>query len=312
MAPCCYNGVLRTVLESGPTHPAYNERLPPTYQSRPGLNSSPVRWRCLLQKAVARTGALLRRKRNLMKTLRITILLMLGSACPMLAAESDTDPMTLEKAKELGRMKSRFLKESNTDKKANQAVPKANLSYFQKSIGPILNKSCIACHGPQKSEGRLRVDKLNPDLLTGPDVERWREIYNVLSNSEMPPEDEPDYALADADRGNIVDWLGDEMNKASVVRRNNTEHSSFRRMTKYEYNYALQDLLGLSYALANSLPPETASEDGFKNSSELLPMSYLNKYRPLRQYFCSLTQTLFRLDFRVENYLRLVCHLSLA
>ena len=33
-------------------------------------------------------------------------------------------------------------------------------------------------------------------------------------------------------------------------------------MTRYEYNYALQDLL--------DLPPETVSEDGFKNSSEML------------------------------------------
>ena len=89
----------------------------------------------------------------------------------------------------------------------------------------------------------------------------------------MPPEDEPDYELADVDRGNIVEWLGDELNKASVARRNNTEYSAFRRMTKYEYNYALQDLLGLPYALASRLPPETASEDGFKNSSELLQMS---------------------------------------
>ena len=89
----------------------------------------------------------------------------------------------------------------------------------------------------------------------------------------MPPEDESDYALADTDRGNIVDWLSDELNKASLVRRNTKEHSSFRRLTKYEYNYALQDLLGLPYALANRLPPETASEDGFKNSSDLLQMS---------------------------------------
>jgi len=208
-----------------------------------------------------------------MNTLRIIILLVFGSVCPMLAAETDAVPMTLQKVKELGRMKSRFLKETKTDRKATSAIPKANLVHFQKSIGHILNKSCLACHGSQKSEGRLRVDRLNPDLLTGPDVERWRKIYNVLSNSEMPPEDEPDYALAEADRGNIVDWLSDEMNKASVVRRNNTEHSSFRRMTKYEYNYALQDLLGVPFALANSLPPETASEDGFKNSSEMLQMS---------------------------------------
>jgi mono/diheme cytochrome c family protein len=208
-----------------------------------------------------------------MNTLRITILMVLGSACPVLAADVDTNPMTLEKVKELGRMKSNYLKETNKNTKAAHAIPKANLSHFQKTIGPILNKKCLACHGPQKSEGRLRIDKLDPDLLTGPDIERWREIYNVLSKSEMPPEDEPDYALADADRGNIVEWLGKEVNKASLVRRNNLEHSSFRRMTKYEYNYALQDLLGLPYALASRLPPETASKDGFKNSSELLQMS---------------------------------------
>jgi hypothetical protein len=36
------------------------------------------------------------------------------------------------------------------------------------------------------------------------------------------------------------------MRKASLVRRGvaRAEHTSFRRMTKYEYNYALQDLLG--------------------------------------------------------------------
>ncbi|MCH7987536.1 MAG: DUF1592 domain-containing protein [Planctomycetes bacterium] len=208
-----------------------------------------------------------------MNTLRITILLVLGSACPMLAAEADTNPMTLARAKDVGRMKSSYLKETNKDTKATLALPKANLSHFQKSIGPILKKNCVACHGPKKTEAKLRVDQLNPNLLTGPDIKRWLEVYAVLGNSEMPPEDEPDYELADADRSNMVEWLGDELNKASLVRRNNTAHSSFRRMTKYEYNYALQDLLGLPYTLADSLPPETASKDGFKNSSELLQMS---------------------------------------
>jgi mono/diheme cytochrome c family protein len=215
----------------------------------------------------------LKTKNRLMNTLRITILMLLSSTGPMLAADVDSSPMTLEQVRELGRKKTNFLKETKRNTKATQAIPKANLSHFQKTIGPILNKKCLACHGPKKSEGRLRVDKLNPDLLTGPDVERWREIYSALIKSEMPPEDEPDFALADADRANIVEWLGDEMNKASLVRRNNSEHSSFRRMTKYEYSYALQDLLGLPYSLASRLPPETASKDGFKNSSAMLQMS---------------------------------------
>ena len=117
------------------------------------------------------------------------------------------------------------------------------------------------------------IDQLNPDLLAGPDVDRWRAIYKVLSNSEMPPEDEAEYRLADADRRISSTGSAQELSKASIVRRNSSEHSSFRRMTKYEYNYALQDLLGLPYPIANSLPPESASEDGFKNSSDLLQMS---------------------------------------
>lgn len=210
-----------------------------------------------------------------MKVLQITILLVLGSACLILAADGQEAPITLEAAKEQGRTKSRFLKETKEAAKATDAIPKANVAFFHESVGPLLKKSCLACHGPDKSEGRLRVDQLNPDLLAGPDVERWREVYNALSKSEMPPEDEPDYALADADRGRIVDWLSEELNTASLIRRNSKEHSSFRRLTNYEYNYALQDLLGLPHTLANKLPPETASEDGFKNSSELLQMSVM-------------------------------------
>jgi mono/diheme cytochrome c family protein len=209
-----------------------------------------------------------------MKNLMFNILLVTAGVCNNLLAD-DNETLTLQQANEVGRTKSRFLKGLDVEEKGTDAIPKANVANYQESVGAILNKNCLACHGPEKSEGRLRVDELNSDLLTGPDVERWREVYNVISNSVMPPEDEPDYALADADRGNIVDWLSAELNKASLVRRNTQEHSSFRRLTKYEYNYALQDLLGLPYALANKLPPETASEDGFKNSSDLLQMSIM-------------------------------------
>ena len=155
----------------------------------------------------------------------------------------------------------------------NNPVIKANLSDFEKFIAPIIEKSCLDCHGPKKSKGKFRVDELDPNLLTGADINRWVEVYEVLSNSEMPPDDEPDYHLVDEDRARIVDWLRTEMNKASQARRNEGLHTSFRRMANYEYNYALQDLLGLNLNFSEPLPPESVSEEGFKNSSELLQMS---------------------------------------
>ena len=203
------------------------------------------------------------------------------AAVPVASGHEAVTPW--ETAREQGRLKSRFLRETKQPAKPSVELPKANLAFFQESVGPILKKSCLACHGPTRSEGRLRIDQLNPDLLSGPDVDRWREVYNALSKSEMPPDDEPDYALAEADRGRIVDWLGEELTNASLIRRNSQDHSSFRRLTNYEYQYAIQDLLGLPYTLAAKLPPETATEDGFKNSSELLQISAMQfeTYREL-------------------------------
>ena len=111
-----------------------------------------------------------------MKTLVFTILLLfgsacilLGSACTILAADGQETPITLETAREQGRIKSRFLKATQA---ATDDIPTANIADFQSSVAPILNKSCLNCHGPKTSEGRLCVDQLNPDLLTGPDIER--------------------------------------------------------------------------------------------------------------------------------------------
>jgi len=151
--------------------------------------------------------------------------------------------------------------------------PQADIARFEKDVAPVFAKICVHCHGPKKAKGRFRVDTLDPDLLVGGDVDRWLEVFSVLSNAEMPPEDKDDYAISDAARANMIEWLGAEIQKAANARRDEGGHSSFRRLSKYEYNYALGDLLGLPYDFAGKLPPETTSEDGFKNSSDRLRMT---------------------------------------
>ena len=152
------------------------------------------------------------------------------------------------------------------------ATPKADLDGFRKAVEPVLKRACVSCHGPDKQKGKFRVDMLDPDLLNGADVSWWLEVFGVIGNGEMPPED-AEVHLQDADRVVVVDWLSREIQQASRVARSAQGRSSFRRLTRYEYDYALRDLLGLDHSLVDRLPPETASEDGFKNSSELLQMS---------------------------------------
>src|SRR5262245_13195732 len=99
-----------------------------------------------------------------MKPLKFAILFALGIAWAMSVADGQEPRITLEAAKEQGRSKSRYLKETKPAVDSSDAIPKANVANFQKSVVPILTKSCVDCHGPKKSKGRLRIDQLNPDL----------------------------------------------------------------------------------------------------------------------------------------------------
>lgn len=147
-----------------------------------------------------------------------------------------------------------------------------NLDAFHREIEPILADACYRCHGPKRRKADLRVDELDPDLFGGKDVETWLEVLAVLNNGEMPPEDD-DVHLGDDQRRKIVDWLVDESQRASLSRRGNSPSSSLRRLARYEFSYLLQDLLALPIDLADELPPDPVSHDGFENSAEVLQVS---------------------------------------
>ena len=194
-------------------------------------------------------------------------------------AGAATNAPTLEELKAEGARQSIF---KNQPVHATGAkVPQPALGRFREEIEPILKAHCVPCHGPEKTKARLRIDMLDPNLLEGMDVDWWLEVLAVLGNGEMPPPEKSE--LVDEDRVKAIEWLSGEIRMASIVRRATGGHSSFRRITRYEYNYALQDLLGLPREFARDLPPESHSEDGFQNSSENLHMSVaqLETYRQI-------------------------------
>ncbi len=225
---------------------------------------------------------------NLRDLVRFTILLCLifrAGAEPVVgqddvAADSSAS-LTLEQLRAEGALRSRYRQQREPISAVAEDPSKDSAASFRQHVEPVLKETCVQCHGPDHVEGNIRIDTLNPDLANGPDAHWWLEVQAVLSNGEMPPPDAK--GLSDSDRSKVVDWLADEIQRASKVRRATGGHSSFRRMTQYEYNYALQDLLGMRWNFAKDLPPESHSDDGFQNSSELLHMSVgqLESYRQI-------------------------------
>lgn len=188
-------------------------------------------------------------------------------------AEPPTSPLPdFTAAREAGRAKSMLARrDASAPTATTPTAPVADLAGYQQRIAPLLQRSCVPCHGPDTVEGNLRIDTLNPNLLTGPDIAWWLEVSSVVARGEMPPPDAE--ALNEADRAAIVDWLATQLRAASEVQRAAHSGSAFRRLTRYEINYALQDLLGQPFSFARDLPPEPFSKDGFQNSAELLQMS---------------------------------------
>ena len=190
----------------------------------------------------------------------------IAALCTALSAPAYAQQPSFAEARAQGALRSSY---RNPDREpTSEAAPGPDLATFTAQIRPILERTCFRCHGEKRQKGDLRLDTLDPDLFGGDDVDWWLDVLAAVSNGEMPPEDEQ--KLTESDQARLVDWLAKESQRASRARRANSEHSSFRRMTSYEFSYALQDLLGVSYDFTEDLPPDPTSEDGFQNSSEVL------------------------------------------
>ena len=111
---------------------------------------------------------------------------------------------------------------------------------FSDQVQPILTEFCVGCHGPQKQEGDVRLDKLDPDMVAGNDAERWHQALNLINRGDMPPADapQPDAATLDV----LVNAIQRELNRA-IQARQTSHRKVLRRLTRSQYTRSLQELL---------------------------------------------------------------------
>lgn len=139
---------------------------------------------------------------------------------------------------------------------------------------------CIECHGPEKSKGKITLHTLDGDLASGAsgEMERWEAILEVLKQGEMPPEDEkqPD----DFERGAVQAWIDQGM-RDHVAQANSVKTTPLaRRLTNFEYQNTMRDLLGIDLELIKGLPRDPEKPYHFNNSAEfmLLGPEQLDRY----------------------------------
>ena len=140
---------------------------------------------------------------------------------------------------------------------------------FQQTVLPFFKSHCASCHGPEKSKGRMTLHTLRgTDLAEGRALERWEAVLDVLEAGEMPPEDEPQ---PDAEtRAAVARWIEQGLRHYVITAGQEAPATTARRLTNFEYQNTMRDLLGVDLAYAKHLPEDPEKPYHFNNTAEFM------------------------------------------
>ncbi|MFO0951205.1 MAG: LamG-like jellyroll fold domain-containing protein [Isosphaeraceae bacterium] len=137
-------------------------------------------------------------------------------------------------------------------------------------VKPFLAKYCLRCHNGEKRTSGVSVEPLGP-VVEERHQKLWEAVRKQVAGEAMPPEDEPQ--PDEAERKAIDDWIRQAL--AVARSRPTPKNGGARRLTVAQYRNTLRELLHVDDDLADVLPPDAVSRDGFVNNRETLALSPL-------------------------------------
>ncbi len=128
---------------------------------------------------------------------------------------------------------------------------------------------CTDCHGPKKSKGHVTLHELGDDLSGARDPELLDKLLDVLESHDMPPEDEDQ--PSNAEREAVLKWVDDGL-RAENAKAGKAPQATptARRLTNFEYENTMADLLGFRLKLAENLPEDPVKPYHFNNTAEFM------------------------------------------
>ncbi len=143
----------------------------------------------------------------------------------------------------------------------------------------FLEKHCLACHGPEKEKGDLRIDTLSRDFQLGADSHLWAEVLEQVNSGAMPPKKEKRPGREEI--AAFVSTLDSLVKQGKAARLAARPPVALYRLSRTEYQNTVHDLLGVRY---DPTQPGELNEDslwhGYERiGSELtLSPSHVDRY----------------------------------
>lgn len=143
---------------------------------------------------------------------------------------------------------------------------------LRRELEPFLDQHCYACHDDFDNEGDLNLLDLEFDPQDPQNQEIWQRVFHRIEDGEMPPKKKKRPAAPALEQ--FLKTLGSPLHHAdrADLARQGRVHA--RRLTQEEYQYTMEDLLGIDLPLNDYLTAE--SGEGFDNKAETQQVSHFH------------------------------------
>ena len=139
---------------------------------------------------------------------------------------------------------------------------------FTDKVAPFFEKNCVSCHGPKKKKGKVTLHDIQGNLSAGEGLGRWEDVLDMLESGEMPPEDEPQ--PSEAERKAVVEWIEAGLRSGAAKPVDEDSAPTARRLTNFEYENTMADLLGFRLNLIDDLPKDPVKPYVSNNTAEFM------------------------------------------
>ncbi len=173
-----------------------------------------------------------------------------------------------------------------------RAEPPAALPVFLKS-------HCYECHTGESSEAGLDLKKLSTDLSVPKNFAAWVRVFDRVRDQEMPPKDAKPIPKRQAAFfiESTTKWLHDaqraEFDEVGRVRA--------RRLTNFQLERTLHDLLGIDIPLASEMPDEPTGAE-FTTYSDSQSMSHFHIEQHLKVVDLALDEAFRRATIGTDDW----------
>ena len=140
---------------------------------------------------------------------------------------------------------------------------------LEASVNTFFETNCIKCHGLEKSKGDITLHDIGNDFADSGSLEKWELILDVLKSGEMPPEDQKQRPSS-KETEEITGWIEKRLKDAITSHTKKEKQPLARRLSNFEYENTIRDLIGFRLDLNDNLPDDPQKPYRFNNTAEFM------------------------------------------